>query len=306
MSDYSDYQITLRLRSPLGTPLQSDTLFGHLAWEVRHAEGADGIKQLLEQFQGGKPPFVFSDGFPAGLLPRPMMPMEPEETETPQKYASERRRRKADFVTTDDFQSIIAGGRASEPVAQQPWRAVEVPHAPIQRDTGTVGSDPGLYHTEVLALESGKHVHIYLRCLTDWVERVHHLLQRVCRVGFGKDRSMGCGELELEDIGPCGELFDLQNADGFVSLSSMTPAQEDPTEGYWNARVKYGKLGEQAGGGNPFKRPLVQFEPGAVFRCEDSEPPAVCGRMVKNIAPGMPEAVQCGLALTVPCKWRGL
>ena len=72
----------------------------------------------------------------------------------------------------------------------------------------------------------------------------------------------------------------------------------------WSVNVKLGKLGEAAGTGNPFKRPLIQIKPGAVFRT-GGRPTPFYGRVVKDIAPGMPDAVQICFTLAVPCKVLG-
>ena len=72
----------------------------------------------------------------------------------------------------------------------------------------------------------------------------------------------------------------------------------------WRLRVKRGFLGEHAVSGNPFKRPLVQFEPGAVFHAAGTAVGPYYGRLVSEIAPGMPAAVQNGYTFAVPCRWR--
>jgi len=118
-------------------------------------------------------------------------------------------------------------------------------------------------------------------------------------LGFGRDRSTGAGAYEVVDCQPWDGFGDLPGASGFVSLSSYCPAKDDPTAGRWRIRLKYGKLGENAGGGNPFKRPLLQLEPGAIFLTDKVRP--YYGRVVSDIAPGMPQAIQNCYTLAVPC-----
>lgn len=55
------------------TPLQADTIFGHLCWRIKHAGGS--VEEFLEAMDPKKepfgPPFVLSNGLPNGCIPRP-------------------------------------------------------------------------------------------------------------------------------------------------------------------------------------------------------------------------------------------
>ena len=68
-----DYAIKLKLLSPTGTPWQSDTMMGHMAWQVAFGRCDLEIDEFLLLFDEYEPPFVVSDGFPEGLLPRPLL-----------------------------------------------------------------------------------------------------------------------------------------------------------------------------------------------------------------------------------------
>jgi len=308
---YRDYRFRLRLRAPLGTPMHADTLFGHLVWQVIYAEGPGEAAAFLEPFLGGRPPFVLSDAFPAGLLPRPLFPaaLPADQSASRENYARMRKIGKAPFIPVEDFLQFAVNPEFDLRPVASPWHTVKIPHAAIDRLTGTTTPGGQFYETEYLVLAPREGVEtglldLYVRAETDWADRVETLLRGVAASGFGRDRSTGLGAFEVtarEDIG--GLFGEPAGRDGFISLSSWVPAAEDPTEGRWRLRVKRGFLGEGAGRGNPFKRALLQLEPGSVMRC--GTPPAPWyGRMVRNIAPGMPEAVQYGFALAVPCRWR--
>ncbi|NLI15122.1 MAG: hypothetical protein GX409_02425 [candidate division Zixibacteria bacterium] len=105
--------------------------------------------------------------------------------------------------------------------------------------------------------------------------------------------------MDFVSVEPFAKFGEINNPNGFVSLSSMTPAADDPIDARIKIRTKYGKLGEGIQT-NPFKRPLIQIEPGAVFNT-GSKPKEFYGRIVENIAPGNPEAVQNCYTLAVPC-----
>lgn len=309
-----DYRIRIRLRSPVGTPWQSDTIFGHLAWHVAHGRAGMTIEDFLKPFREGRPPFVLSDGFPGDLLPRPLLPVLCARPSSIQDYAAAKRREKALFVTQEDFQKIRRGQVTDWQPVDDPWRRFEILHASINRITGTTTGPETqeeaaeaaghLFPTRLLAPEGrGGEVlplSLYLRAEDPWGELVPRMLAEISLVGYGRDKSTGTGAFEVLDVQPFDGFAPLSQANAFVSLSSYCPARHDPTRGRWKVRLKHGKLGENAGGGNPFKRPLIQFEPGAVF-LTDGPPRPYYGRAVQGIAPAMPEALQCCFTLAVPC-----
>lgn len=61
-------RIDLAVRSRLETPLQADTLFGHLCWALRYLEGEDRLRNFLAAYQNS-PPLILSDGFPVAPYP---------------------------------------------------------------------------------------------------------------------------------------------------------------------------------------------------------------------------------------------
>jgi CRISPR-associated protein Csm4 len=65
-------RVRFSTNTTLGTPLHADTLWGHLVVYYGYRYGQDALGDLLEQFEED-PPFVVSDGFPEGYLPRPRL-----------------------------------------------------------------------------------------------------------------------------------------------------------------------------------------------------------------------------------------
>ncbi|MBW7863927.1 MAG: hypothetical protein GX580_16235 [Candidatus Hydrogenedens sp.] len=303
----ADYRLRLRLLSPLGTPMQSDTLFGHLAWHAAHTGGEGGAAAFLAPFLAGNPPFVLSDAFPAGLLPRPLFPVPFAGVDKMDvaRFSEAKRLQKAPFVAAEDFVRLL-GAHAAVAPRGDPWVTVETPHAAMDRNTWTTTPGGQFYMTEARVLADGfDAVDIYVRELAeDAAARVAETFRDIAQVGFGRDKSTGHGAFEVLALDPWQGFAAPEGADGFVSLSTCMPAADDPADGRWRLRVKRGYLGEMAGGGNPFKRTMLQLTPGAVFRTAGA-PKAWYGRIVPDVAPGMPEAVQCGLALAAPCRWTG-
>jgi len=295
-----DYRIRIRLKSPAGTPWQSDTIFGHLCWQVVYGVIDRDIKSFLEPFVEGSPPFVLSDGFPAGLMPRPMLQDTLEPAGTLDEYAANKRWRKAAYISVEDFLAVCRGEKTQGEPYDDPWVLATTPHASISRVTSTTGEGGAFFETESAYLSSPGEVDIYLRCEAGWADKVIELLKAVSKTGYGRDKSVGLGAFEVAAIDKSDGFACFEGANGFVSISSMVPAASDPFDARYRLRVKKGRLGEEWVQPNPFKRPLLQMEPGAVFKVH-GEIKEFYGRVVKNLAPGKPEVVQNCYALPVPC-----
>src|SRR5262245_45646177 len=79
------YRVTLEPYSAFRTPLQSDTIFGHLLWALRYQGGAEGQANLgafLQRYRQGDPPLLASAGFPEGTLPVPILKAAPSPAST--------------------------------------------------------------------------------------------------------------------------------------------------------------------------------------------------------------------------------
>ena len=77
------YKLTIRPLTSFLTPLQSDTIFGHLLWALRYTEGEDALVAFLNRYRDDEPPLLVSAGFPEGTLPVPVLQPQPEEHRQP-------------------------------------------------------------------------------------------------------------------------------------------------------------------------------------------------------------------------------
>ncbi|MGC8764836.1 MAG: type III-A CRISPR-associated RAMP protein Csm4 [Brevinematia bacterium] len=64
--------VKLIIRSPLATPLQADTLFGHICWGIVYNKGEKELEDFLNSYDKN-PPLILSNAFPVGLLPKPVL-----------------------------------------------------------------------------------------------------------------------------------------------------------------------------------------------------------------------------------------
>lgn len=313
------YRLVLRLRGPLGTPLLSGTLFGHLCWAMRHLEGEQSLTQWLDQLkQGSATPFLISDGFPHNMLPVPVlstatgkMPGEAIDDKTRQNLEKLKARRKRPYLSLKRFLEIrhqLTEEKLLEALEQDEADGLpsvrlfehRTAHNTIHRTTGTTPETGGLYFLDDLwpVTADGQpplwDVYVSTNMPAD---RLRSLFEHVGDYGYGRDTTTGRGHFTVESIESApAELF---NAPGsrLMSLShgTLTPNMLQPR---YKLHVHYGRLGrELATLENPFKFPIVLLKPGANFVPEDSGP---YGRLLEDVSPQFKSAVHNAWHLTVP------
>jgi len=294
------YRIRLKTKGPFITEWQSDTLFGSLCWALRYSEGEKALKDFLDPFKEGNPTFILSNGFPGEFLPAPIHLDEIFS-------ADEKGRRKVKevrWLSPGEFRLALAGEKfeLDEPARREPYKPLGILHARVSRTSGTTGEEGSLYELSGLVPRDGK-ISIYARVADGFEGLLSKLFDLLSRSGFGKKKSSGAGAFSVEGtIEPFDDFGYPEGANAWVNLSNYVPRSDDPTEGYYRVFVKYGKLGEEyALAGNPFKRPLIMIEPGAVFRSDN--PRQWYGRLVEGVAPAYPEVVQSGFAFAVPARF---
>jgi CRISPR-associated protein Csm4 len=298
------YKVTLGTESWLASAWQADTIWGHLCWGIKYNYGEDALTDFIGAYVKGIPPLLLSDGFPGDFLPRPLTP-EPESEERQslgdqrQQFRHRKELKGTHLLTREEFDSAINGKQFILTVKGNVETRMVTLKNQLNRMTGTTGADGRLFSFEQYRWPS---VTIYLKVADDFVERAGELFQHLAQSGYGKRKSVGYGQLKLLKFEPFPGFSSPANANGFVSLSSFVPAAGDPTSGYWDLLVKYGKLGEEfATAGNPFKKPLVMFTAGTTFYASPCR--EYYGRLVRGLSPVLTDrVVQYGLALPVPMK----
>jgi len=287
------YKIILAIKNCLVTPFHADTIFGHLCWVYAHSVDDNSFAEFLKPFKEGSPPFVISDGFPAEYLPKPFI----ADLTAP----DEKRKdiKKLEYVSLSDFERIREGKSFTPEIRENVIYSSTSTHNTINRLTNTT-SEGGLYG---LTERRMPEVNIYLKVVSDaWKDKVVNLFEQLSHQGYGKKKSIGKGQFSIKEIKEYA-FKEIEDANGFMTLSNFCPKEDDPTEGLYKTFVKYGKLGEEfAFCGNPFKRPLLMIKTGSVFKTK-GKPQEYYGRMVEKISPAKEEAVQYAYAFTVPIRY---
>ena len=289
----------------------SDALFGSFCWALHDTVGEKSLYDFIDSCRNSDPPIVFSNGFPGDWFPRPCSVLSPrqENASRDELINSSKLRKKIksiNYLTTEEFKQLLDGNptkfdgsefeRKAEPMLQTAY------HNTIDRCTGTSLQEGGGLYTVDEFFENDT-VSVYMRIQPDWVDKVSELLRIVGIRGVGAKKSSGRGGFDVVDFSRYDEWPTISDADGFVSLSNYVPAPDDPLDGIYRFTVKFGRLDREFAAGAPFKRPLIQLLPGAVFRLPPSESVRpFYGCLVEKIAPSFPNAVQGCYTLAVPCR----
>ncbi|MCC6422348.1 MAG: hypothetical protein IT447_02630 [Phycisphaerales bacterium] len=274
------YRLTLRPLTPWRTPWQADTLIGLLLATCARVHGPDQLRsRLIEPMLAGQPPFVLSDAMPGDLLP---LPISLRLADWP--VEQRKRLKKARWLRRKDFQSACAG--KCPPIgALFSDAGVFTDHArqhnTLSRlndttDSSTEDDAIGIYQRRETFFHSqtpemDRRLDLYIRLLDRSAgDLLLELLYELSLTGFGADVSTGRGGFDLpDDPVAVPELDDPPpEADAIVCLSTFQPSPDDPTNGYWDAFPKFGRIGPDFGLEDVRKNTLILFRPGAVFRTD--------------------------------------
>ncbi len=274
------------------TPWQADTLAGLLCWTAARLGEHDLLEDgITTPALRGEPPFVLSDAFPGDLLPIPAA-LRLRDWPEAQRKAVKRARwlprdaflraRQGQPVKPDELlpEADWVGARpngkvGTAPRATAPFRMRERLRNTLDRATQGTPSRGGLWPSTEIWLDPGQpYLSVYARVRDDFTPHLLRLLRVLAASGFGADTSAGHGQFELSGEPEPADWLDQVSTSppGCVTLSTFQPAPHDPATGFWEAFIKYGKLGPDFGLENVFKRPLLMLRPGACFATDTPRP----------------------------------
>lgn len=285
------------------TPFHSDTLMGVIAWTMKHLYGEQELTLFIERCRTA-PPFVISNGFPDGYLPRPMVPIvrkkqrQLSRLETILEAKENKKLKNHHWLTYDEFHNIVNQQEVQWSVATNPIKEHTRLHAIIDRQTGQSLEKNGLYETNEFATPS---VSIFVNYFDlSYKHKLEQIFAHIGQTGFGAKKSSGKGVFALDVLDEdLSFLTDVSNPNGYITLSNFVPKEDDSTQGYYKVITKYGKLGEElATAGNPHKYPMMMIQAGASFYQTQNIP--YVGRLIENVSPQYDFVVQFGFGLTLP------
>jgi CRISPR-associated protein Csm4 len=321
------FRVRLTLRSPLGTPLVADTLFGHLCWGIAYHKGPQAVTDFLAGMSGPEPPLVISDPLCADHWPTPALPGLPPDAEDKLLAQLEQTRGSplaahdhlrelfrrpwlpheiwSDVSGQLDFAAIIRALLQKDPAPPASLAFATVAHNTINRLSGQTLEEGGFFFDRQEFPTDGSAYDVWVRTSFD-ADRVSQLFEWGLAGGYGRDGSTGKGRLTVEAVEPL-VLPSVDGPNAVMTLGTCAPAAADPADGCWNLDVRHGKLGGplalHAGEDDQtpvFKKPVVLLARGAIVMT--SQPRPIVGRIVKDVHPTRPEVVTCGLTLTLPVR----
>ncbi len=299
------YKITLRLKSSLGTPLMSDTVFGHICWSIRYNKSEKELTEFLKKMKSDNPPLLLSDAFRKDCLPVPVLPNVVTAEKSVEESDRLKKAKKQKYIKSDRLFEIadsLSGKKILNEllefaVADTKERYL-VPHNTVNRlGAGTV--ENGLFFTED-AFFKGEDSDYEMIIGSDAYskQQTAEMLELAFRDGYGRDASTGKGVIEVADIEDYS-MPKVKNPNAVMLLGRCVPAENDPAEGYWNLTVKEGKLGGHWAVCEDFrKKPVIMLSAGSVLFTDTPKP--YYGKIVENVHNDLSEVVQYGYSLAMP------
>ncbi len=303
------YELTIVLRSGLGTPLKGDSIFGHFCWQVAHdptlVEG--GLENLREAYST-RPFVIFSSAFPSLTdsdgntrysFKRPDLPLwyfpSLKVADRSERIRSRKDFKKKKWMLVDSSlvldlshaeylddhellrEASCRGDRSFSGLilseSDKFVKSFSQSHNTINRLSGTTG--PGEfapYEQDVSYYFPGTSLVILVLIdeeCTD-IQRVHAALAAMGKYGFGKDASIGLGRFSVVNHAELTRPV-VSEANSCYSLSPCVPERDFYSEAYFVPFCRFGKHGDRlARSRNPFKNPVIMADEGAVFFPRDA------------------------------------
>ena len=308
------YKINFQIRSPIITPLQSDTIWGYFAWACFRIWGEKFGKEFIEANKNGEPTLV-SNAFPEGYLPTPII--EIERTEKVEEREIFKRAKKKELIKFENFErvkdklswselfQVLSDEVKSEEKERDKFgriHSTNIMRNKISRLTFTTGETGELFATEETFYESQFKMWFAVRTNFLNREQLEKILAYIELTGFGADASTGRGSLKFISIEEDYKFPESENSNAFMSISNFIPTDYDLSQAenlWYSIFTKYPKVGDYFALVDPFKKPLVFMKAGSVFKVRNVK--EFYGCIVSNVHSN-PEIVQ--FAYAFPLKVR--
>ena len=269
------YKLTIKPRASFRTPLQSDTIWGHLMWALRYLEGEEELVSFLDRYRAGSPPLLVSAGFPTDTLPAPVLQTKAERDAEQERYLPLGQWREiAGQLSADALGDAREQAREALRHLRETEQMQPVTRTAVDRVTGSA-REAQLFVSEETFYQPGYCIDVWHKVDGEsLLPRLERWWRWVEANGFGRRKSAGQGAFAITGEGlveASAELPAAAEPNGFVSLSAWVPIRDDPTDVTYRTRVKRGKLAETLALRRPWKKPVLMLEPGAVARLPDGE-----------------------------------
>ena len=279
------YKMTIAPQGSIGTPFRSDTLFGHACWAMKMYESEERFEEFLNNARDQKPELIFSDGFPSGFLPKPLIPIPQIEFNTPNELRKLKNFNKQKWINYKiannnnwDFNKLMNLDLQSIP--NEPFHEERF-HNVIDRITNTTSENSLFVTSSQRYFDRWQSIDIYLYSKWD-IDKLTNFIKKLFSVGYGKDQTTGSGEVKIIN-NPKPIEVPSYDTPYFLTLSRLIPDDSIVLENsFYDIEAKYGKIWSGLSPINPFKKPIMQILPGSVVKLKTQK--AIAGRVLENIA----------------------
>ncbi len=331
------YQINIKPKSGFFTELQSDTLFGHFCWRLSEYKGSHSLLDFLKFYSEGKPIFTISNAFYSigdnVYLPIPHLPFEVKSSISQKEdkiinFLKHKIEKKIKYLTIDELYAILDEKKQFSEILNAKYNKEKNRNdnnekkklkekdfyksdlrVSVEISRKTLSSKEGqLFSYAPKFLEKDVFYTIFIKIIDEKNYKLfecENLFREVFEIGFGKKKSSGYGEFDMNSYKY--DIFngfrDIEDSNAFITLSNYLPSKDDAiVESYYDFHVKYGKLGEDyALSKNPFKKPIIFILPGSVFKTNLKK--EFYGRCtVKGEVSNLENIIQNGIAFTLNFK----
>jgi len=286
------YKTTIIPKSNFSTPLKGDTLFGQLCWAIRFVFGKKRLEELLSDYD--KDPFlIVSDGFASGYLPKPKMMSEL----LGENVSDKKINRKKLWLTQKELRKgEYHKARTDKEIKNIDKEDIIVRNSINYKMDTTNGEKFSPYGVKELSF-SNKDIYFLLGLDFDFKD-LGKCLEFVAKSGYGKDSTIGKGRFEfalLEEINK-GSI-----SDTYMSLSPFVVHNLQCEEIYYEPFTRFGKSGANRAFKNPFKKPLIFADYGAVIKFDKKIDIEYIGKAVTDIST-YKDIVHQGYSIVLPIK----
>lgn len=254
--------------SSFASDIQSDTLFGAFCWNYLDKYGEIELKKLLDNHA-----IVFSNIFPFGKLPCPILPNIGNDYEKIEDYRQLKKLKKIKHLPSEFFKeelnsAVLASMKADYANKKEKKEEISksqiIIRSSIDRNTGTVLESALFSDIETFYKKDTKLMfYVMFDEQTISEEKIKDTIQLLSVFGIGKDKSTGKGAFTVEYVE--NDLPQSTNKKYFMTLSNGLP-DGDCELVYGKTITKFSKVAR----GSMFrKNPIQMYTEGSIFKVKN-------------------------------------
>lgn len=285
------YKTKITPISNFATTLKGDTLFGQLCWAIRYTFGEEKLKTLLAGYEEN--PFcVVSDGFAPDFLPKPTLP-----TFLMKESEDKKANRKKIWMSKEDLlEGNFTKAKESNEVYQKKDTQGIVIHNSINYQTFNTGEGFDPYGVKEYALNP-KDIYILLDEKSFSLDDLSKSFKTLSSMGYGQDSTIGKGRFEFTEF----KKFQVQNSSTVMALSPFSPQGFTCKDIFYTPFTRFGKKGAHRANQNPFKKPLLLADTGAVVVFDEVQTKGYIGKAIKGHT-SHEDIIHQGYCIVIPIK----